>query len=120
MKKYIVVLALLLFFGGLSFFIYGYKTGGCIAQVYSHGELIKEIDLSKVEEGYEFVVKNGNEKNVVRVEPGKIGVVEASCPDKVCINTGFISDGVVPVVCLPNELVIKIKGNKGGADGKAG
>lgn len=90
----------------------GVKSGnGVIARVEQDGELIREIDLSEVTEPYEFAVEAENGKNTVRVEPGRIAVVKADCPDKVCVRTGYIENGTVPIVCLPHRLAITVTGD---------
>ena len=50
------------------------------------------------------------------VEPGRIRVESADCPDKVCVNQGYISDGTVPIACLPHKLIIRIEGGDSGLD----
>lgn len=87
-----------------------------IAQVYQDGQLVRTIDLKTVDQAYEFTLEGGNGAyNIVRVEPGKIAIIEASCPDKVCVNTGYISDSLMPITCLPNRVIIRIEsGNEKG------
>ena len=98
--------------------VYQFHGGGNIAYVYQSGELIDEINLDTVTTPYTFRVENDRgEYNVISVEQGRISVIEASCPDHICMNTGWISDGVFPIVCLPNELVIQIGSNDDGLDG---
>lgn len=80
-----------------------------IAQIKQGNSVIKEIDLSNVAESYEFEITD--EKggcNTVRVECGRIAVVDADCPDKVCVNQGYISNSALPIVCLPHKLSIII------------
>ena len=84
--------------------------GGVIARIEQNGELIREIDLSEVTEPYEFTIEAESGKNTVRVEAGRIAVVEADCPDKVCVKTGYIENGTVPIVCLPHRLAITVTG----------
>ncbi|MCD7905516.1 MAG: NusG domain II-containing protein [Clostridiales bacterium] len=95
------------------------KYEGAVAKIYSDGKLVETVELEKVSEGYEFTVECEDGENTVRVEQGKICVISASCPDKVCVNQGWISDGVMPVVCLPNKLVIEIEGAEAEADAAA-
>lgn len=92
--------------------------GGSTAEIYSNGELVHSIELSLVTEPYSFTVKseNGGE-NTVSVERGRICVSQADCPDGVCLRQGWIQNGVAPIVCLPNGLVISITGgDNGGVD----
>lgn len=94
---------------------------GTVARITLDGELIQEIDLSAVTQSYTFTVDGpGGFSNTLQVEPGRIRVVEAGCPDQVCVNQGYISDGTVPIVCLPNKLVVEITGGGDGLDAAAG
>ena len=95
----------------LSFWLLQGQTDGTVARVYQDGVCIKAIDLSAVTEPYSFPVEwEDGGCNIISVEPGRICVSEADCPDQVCVRQGWISDGVVPIVCLPNELVIQLEG----------
>ena len=88
--------------------------GERVASVYSHGELIETIDLAAVEEPYTFTVGEPNgDHNLVSVRRGEIAVESATCPDGICVKTGYISSPGLPIVCLPNELVITV-GEDGG------
>lgn len=35
-------------------------------------------------------------------------VVNASCPDRVCLRTGFISKAGQSIICAPNEVIISL------------
>ncbi|MCC8015294.1 MAG: NusG domain II-containing protein [Eubacterium sp.] len=123
MKKrlvYGILTALVLVLALICFYFYGVKKEqGVRALIYKDGELIKTVSLENVSEPYEFEIRDGESFNVIRVEEGRIRVVSASCPDKVCVNSGYISDGVMPIVCLPNKLVIEIDGAETAADAAA-
>ena len=86
------------------------RTDGTTAQIILDGEVIREIDLSRVKEPCSFVVEDGSGgTNRIVVEPGRICVSEANCPDGICISQGWLSDQDVPIVCLPHRLIIKSK-----------
>ncbi len=123
MKKglvYGILTALVLVLALICFYFYGVKKEqGVRALIYKDGELIKTVPLENLSEPYEFEIRDGESFNIIRVEEGRIRVVSASCPDKVCVNSGYISDGVMPIVCLPNKLVIEIEGAEDAADGAA-
>ena len=94
---------------------------GVVARITLDGELVEEIDLSAVTEPYTFTLEGpGGFTNTIQVEHGRIRVREAGCPDQVCVNQGYISDGTVPIVCLPNRLVIEIVGGGDSLDAAAG
>ena len=92
-----------------------------VARITLDGELIQEIDLEQVGASFTFTV-TGEEglTNTILVEQGRIRVEEADCPDQICVNQGFISDGTVPIVCLPNHLVIEIVGGGEAFDAATG
>ena len=74
------------------------------ACIFEDGVLTHKIDLTSVVKPYSIEL----EGNIVFVEKGQISVIEADCPDKVCIKQGAISEGARPIVCLPNNVVIKL------------
>lgn len=80
------------------------------ARIYLDGELFAEIDLSAVEEAYTLAVGAGN---TVLVERGRISMLEADCPDKLCVRHGAASP-LSPVVCLPNRVEIDVDGKRPG------
>lgn len=50
-------------------------------------------------------------ENILEVKDGKAHLTDASCPDKLCVNMGYISKSGQSIICLPNKVVIEIKGN---------
>lgn len=79
------------------------------AHVYQNGILIRQIPLDEVTQTYSFTVTGENGcTNVVEVRPGSIGILNADCPDQICVQQGFISSSLLPITCLPNRLVIEI------------
>lgn len=90
---------------------------GSAAEIYVGGELVRRAELS---EDAVFTVETPYGSNVVEISGGAVRVTEADCPDKVCVRTGAVSGGVVPIVCLPHRLEIYVTGAGGGADAAAG
>lgn len=80
-----------------------------IARIYQNKKLIYTINLNSVNEAYRLtIVGDDGAENIVEVRSGSIGIIEASCPDHICIDTGFIDNSSVPIVCLPNKIIIEI------------
>ena len=80
------------------------------AYIYSGGKLKYKLPLDRITTPVTMKIESENGGyNYVEAENGKIHVTEASCPDKVCMHTGYISDGVVPISCLPNKLLIRVE-----------
>lgn len=89
-----------------------------LARVILDGKCVREINLDEVEDAFEFTV-NGDGNNIVQVEKGRIRIIEADCPDKICVNQGWINNGFVPIVCLPNRIVVEIVNGNYDIDGAA-
>ncbi|MCH5206890.1 MAG: NusG domain II-containing protein [Oscillospiraceae bacterium] len=75
------------------------------AEIRQNGVLIKTVPLS---EDAEFTVTCESGFNTVAVKNGAISVTSADCPDKVCVKTGEISGGGIPIICLPHRLEITV------------
>ena len=112
--------ALVVLGGGAFLLLRGADTGARTARISLDGEVYEEIDLNAVAMPYDIRIETELGYNIVHVEHGAISVSEADCPDQVCVDQGWISDGTVPVVCLPNRLVIQIEGGGDGLDSATG
>ena len=82
----------------------------CVAEIYQDGKLILTIPLDQVQEPYTLDIEEGNgHVNRIEVRPGCIGMISADCPDLLCVRQGFIHSPAIPVTCLPNKLVIRLR-----------
>ena len=85
--------------------------GECIAQIKQNGRIIKKINLSDVKSPYDLKIKSHDGGyNTVRVMHNQIAVIDADCPDKLCVKRGAIDGGSIPIVCLPHKLSVTIIG----------
>lgn len=50
---------------------------------------------------------DGSSWNEVRLHDGTICMSDAGCPDLTCVHTGDLQYENLPIVCLPNKLVIR-------------
>ena len=82
---------------------------GTVAVISVDGAVYDTVDLASVAVAYERTIETEYGWNTIRVGHGAIAVVEADCPDKLCVHQGEITDGVLPIVCLPHRLVIQIE-----------
>lgn len=86
------------------------------ACLYQNGSLLQSIPLDQVSETCHFTVDAADGGyNIIEVSPGSIAIVEADCPDRLCVLQGPISDSLLPITCLPHRLVIELKPNHGAA-----
>ena len=103
-------IAVLFFLSLIQLFLMAFNPpSGTVATVYQDGTAIKQIDLRTVEASYTFTVTGeSGAENVVLISPGGISVSAANCRDQICVHQGIITDGTVPIVCLPHRVVIQI------------
>lgn len=104
-KQDIRLLIILLVITLLLFFLF--KNDGNYAYVYYENNLIKTIDLGKNDI---YTVDGYNDKVVLEVKNNKIRVVEEDSPFHLCSKQGYTNN--VPIVCLPNKIVIDFKTNE--------
>lgn len=80
------------------------------ADIYQNGELLQTIRLDTLVGEYTFEISgDAGATNTICVRPGSIAIVSASCPDQICVHQGFISTSLLPITCLPNRLVIRVR-----------
>lgn len=49
-----------------------------------------------------------NDSNIVVINNGKATMVEADCPDQLCVKQKAISKNHESIICLPNKVVVEI------------
>lgn len=86
------------------------------ACIYQDGVLVHKINISDVEKPYTVTVGS----NVILVEKGQVSMADADCPDGLCIKQGAITGDARPIVCLPNNVVIKLTNDENDVDAISG
>ncbi|MGL5150620.1 MAG: NusG domain II-containing protein [Clostridium sp.] len=114
-KKWdIILIVILLIFSFTPEFILGSRLKGdydsTYAQITIGGKLYKNIPLSvhKGEETIEIKGKYGT--NIIKIRNSALTMIDATCPDKVCMTPEYISKPGQNIVCLPNRVMVEIKG----------
>ncbi|MCD7837035.1 MAG: NusG domain II-containing protein, partial [Lachnospiraceae bacterium] len=79
------------------------------ADIYKDGVLIKSLELSSCGNQTFSITDDNGCYNIVEVRDGRIGITSASCPDKLCVHQGFVDSCVLPITCLPNNVVILLQ-----------
>ena len=75
-----------------------------------NGEEIKKIIFDTKIIGNTIPIKTEYGYNLIQIGDEEVRVIEADCPDKIDVKQGSISRIGETIVCLPNKLVIEIKG----------
>lgn len=81
------------------------------AEIAVDGEIVKTINLDDVNGFYEFTTET--EPSVtITAEKGRICVSDAECPDKLCVNFGWLDSDGDMAVCLPAKVTVSVKGSE--------
>ena len=115
-KLDVVIIILLLVISFIPHLIFGVVLGYDYDRTYAEitigGKFYKKIPLSE-HSGEDIIeIKSGNHINKIKIVNNKLSIVEANCPDSLCIHQGEILKVGQSVVCLPNKVMVEIKGNK--------
>ena len=113
----ILIAALLMLGGALALFLLFTRQMGGRVLVQVDGETVMELPLS---EDTRTVLGEDGHSNTLVVENGAVRVVEADCPDQVCVRHGAVRYAGESIVCLPHRLIVTIEGGAAsGIDGIA-
>lgn len=107
----ITLLLIILSAGSLIYLMLPAKSGTeYTADIYQDGILIMSIPLNGSGGSQIFTIEGENGcVNEIETRSGSIGIISADCPDKLCVRQGFISSSKLPITCLPNRLVIRLR-----------
>lgn len=50
--------------------------------------------------------------NVLKIEDGIADMIEADCPDKLCVKQKAVSKNKESIICLPNEVIVEVKSDE--------
>lgn len=75
------------------------------------GKEYKKIIFDKSLIGKNIPIETQFGYNLIEIGDGNVRVIEASCPDELDVKQGYISMPGEIIVCLPNRLVVEIKGS---------
>lgn len=72
------------------------------------GELYERVQLSDEKE---IKIERDDSYNIINVHDNGVEMIEANCPDHVCVRTGFINKVGSTIVCLPHKVYVEIVGD---------
>lgn len=80
------------------------------AKITVEGKEYKNIRLDNHKGEEVFNIKTDKGHNIIKIVDNKIAIIEADCPDKICLKPGYIGKVGETLVCLPHKVVVEIKG----------
>lgn len=114
-KMDIVIIVVLIISSFIPHFIYssvGSKNNKDLyATIKVDGEIHNTIDLPTTSKE-KFIIQTENGTNTILVNNNEVNIVYADCKDELCIKQGSISKIGKTLICLPNKLIIEIKGDE--------
>lgn len=86
------------------------------ARVEVDGRLVARLSLR--ESGERWVTGRYGDM-LIETAPGRVRVKDERplCPRRICLSTGWIDRPGVPIVCVPNHLVVRIEGGAAPEEG---
>ncbi|MDO4731579.1 MAG: NusG domain II-containing protein [Clostridia bacterium] len=81
------------------------------AVVTKDSSVIYDINLKDIDKSY-YLELDDDYNVLLLVESDGVSFVHSDCPDKVCINTGKITENGQSAICLPARVSVKIKSDK--------
>ncbi|OUM94587.1 MAG: hypothetical protein A9Z00_10395 [Thermobacillus sp. ZCTH02-B1] len=84
------------------------------AEIYVDRELYRTVEPKG--EPREIEIRTARGVNVLRVSEKGVQMIEADCPDKLCIAMGRIDAAGESIVCLPHRVWVKMVGAPPGGD----
>lgn len=105
-----VILILALAGFGASNIMFSHKYANKYVDINLKGKLYQRVLIKNNAFKKTIEIKSNLGKNVILIENGGARMLDADCHDKICIKEGFKSKVGQTIVCLPNKLVVEIKG----------
>ncbi|MDN6967443.1 NusG domain II-containing protein [Oenococcus sp. UCMA 17063] len=77
------------------------------------GKVVHKIKLTGHTGTTKYRFTNGKAYNVVVATGNKVRIVEANCPDQICVHHAAINKAGQSIVCLPHKLIVEIRSSSG-------
>jgi len=111
LKKADIILAAVLLITGfaMSYVLSFGQSAGTELLITCEGEKYASYSLL---EDREIVVKQNGHTNKITIKQGTVSMVFSDCHGQDCIQQGTISETGESIICLPNKVVLEIKGGE--------
>ncbi len=112
-KKDIVIIALIILAGIFLMYLMPGERGSRALVIYNG----REIDSLPLDE--DMIYRPEVNENVeIEIKDGRVRFLSSDCPDKICVNTGWLEKAGQSAVCLPNRLSVTVSGGKDDIEGE--
>ena len=107
LKDILIIGGLLLSSVSAYFLVNETREEGVDVVVRVNGEIVEVFSL--LENG-EYELNDGT--NILCIKDGEAYLIDADCPDQLCVKSGSISKNGEVITCLPNRLTITVVGGE--------
>ena len=76
-------------------------------EIVQNGQILRTVNLTHAKDEDIRIDAPDGSYNLVCIRDGEIWVEDAGCPDQTCVKMGMLRAESLPIVCLPNKLVIR-------------
>lgn len=80
-----------------------------MAEIVQDGTVLYTFDLATAEDQVIVITSPEGKTNTIRIENAEICISHAECPDQTCVKTGVLYSESLPIVCLPNKLIVRFR-----------
>lgn len=81
--------------------------------IYADGQKVYESAMADIADEKRISFKFGENIGYLNIENGAVRMEEMDrkiCPEKICSDTGWISESYETIVCLPNKIAVRFEG----------
>lgn len=78
-----------------------------MVEIVQDDTVLYTFDMDQAEDQEITLYYDGGSSNTIRIQDGKIRVAGAECPDQTCVGMGELYSNNLPIICLPNHLIIR-------------
>lgn len=105
----ILALALLLFLGYFLFF----RKPGAAVEVSVDGKVTQTLSLDQdttyqIDATPHNDVSDNSQINILEIKDGSASIIQADCPDRLCVHQKKINKKGETLVCLPHKVVVTV------------
>lgn len=114
-KMDFIIIIVLIIFSFIPHFIYSNliceDNKNLYATIKINGKVYNTIYLPITSEK-KLSISTNNGNNTIIINNNEVKIIDADCKDELCIKQGSISKVGKTLICLPNKLIIEIKGDE--------
>ncbi|MDR3270817.1 MAG: NusG domain II-containing protein [Peptococcaceae bacterium] len=118
-KKGDFILILVIAIGAALLFVWNHYPASGQHQVFAvitqDGQVVREVSLEQLGELEDMELQSNGVDLTIRLERGRIRFSASTCPDQICVHSGWLSQAGDRAVCLPAKVVVKVLGQSNGA-----